>query len=258
MTSTPVGMRCPVCAGEKTKVRSIGDEPSLVQRAPVTAAIIAINVAVFVIGAALDSGVGGTGLSGGLGKLGREGALFGPLVADGEWYRIVTSGFLHSGLLHLGLNMFLIYILGSEIERAVGRARYVCIYGVSLLAGSLGSMLLEPGTPAVGASGAGYGLMAAFAVLAWSRGNKLWETGIGGLILLNVLFTFTAPNIAIGGHLGGFAGGTLVALMFTQLEERRHLLGSSRVPYVALAVALGAVCFVATVLVAQSEYPALV
>ncbi len=254
MTPTPVGMRCPECSRETTKVHRLREEQPMTQRAPVTMAIIAVNVAVFVIGLVLDSRLG---LSGGLGKLQREGALFGPLVADGEWWRIVTSGFLHSGLWHVGLNMFLIYILGSQVEIALGRARYAVIYFGALLAGSLGSMLLSPDSVVVGASGAGFGLMGAYAVVAWTRGFSVWQSGIGGLILLNIAFTFAVPNIAIGGHLGGLIGGALLGFLFAVLDDKRHVFGSSRAPAIAIGVAFGAACFVGTVLVAQAAFPQL-
>lgn len=254
MTPTPVGMRCPECSRQTTKVHRLRDEQPLAQRAPVTVAILAVNVAVFVIGMAIDSQLGLSGL----GKLQREGALYGPLVANGEWWRIVTSGFLHSGLWHVALNMFLIYILGSQVEMALGRTRYAIVYFGALLAGSLGSMLLSPGSVVVGASGAGFGLMGAYAVVAWARGFSVWQSGIGGLILLNIVFTFAVPNIAVGGHLGGLVGGALLGFLFAVLDDERHVFGRSRVPAIAVGMVFGAACFVGTVLVAQAAYPSLV
>jgi membrane associated rhomboid family serine protease len=252
MTTTPVGMRCPECARETTRVVTLRDEPGLARRAPVTAAIIALNVAVFVIGVAIDAG-GGIALRGGFGELQAQGALYGPLVAEGEWWRIVTSGFLHSGLLHVAFNMFLIYVLGSQIEQALGGVRYTVLYFGSLLAGSLGSLLLQPQAAAVGASGAGFGLMGAFAVVGWARGLDVWRSGIGGLILLNIVITFSIPNIAVGGHLGGLIGGALLGALFAVLDDRARVFGDRRWPAVALGVAFGAVCFGGALIAAEAS-----
>src|SRR4051794_4721685 len=125
MTSTSVGMRCPECARQRTKVRTaqtLTDEPV------VTYTLIAINVLVF-LGGAL-SGASATGGSLG-GTLIDDGALSRVAVADGEWYRIVTSGFLHAGLFHVGFNMFALWVLGSLLEPAIGRWRFALIYFVS-------------------------------------------------------------------------------------------------------------------------------
>lgn len=253
MTTTPVGMRCPECAGETTRVHTLRDEPPLARRAPVTTAIIAVNVAIFVLGVAIDSGRG-LGMSGGLGELQARGALFGPAVAAGDWWRIVTSGFLHSGLMHVGFNMFLIYILGTQIEQALGAGRYVLLYFGSLLAGSLGSLLLQPEAAAVGASGAGFGLMGAFAVVAWARGLDVWQSGIGGLILLNIVITFAIPGIAIGGHLGGLVGGTLLGALFALGEDRLRLFGNARWLALVVGGAFCLACFVGALIVAEAEF----
>ncbi len=255
MTSTPVGMRCPECAGETTRVVTLHDEPNLVRRAPVTAALIALNVVVFLLGLAIDAG-DGMALRGGFGELQARGALYGPAVAEGEWWRIVTSGFLHSGVLHVAFNMFLIYILGSQIEQALGGVRYTLLYFGSLLAGSLGSLILQPQAAAVGASGAGFGLMGAFAVVGWARGLDVWRSGIGGLILLNIIITFSIPNIAIGGHLGGLAGGALLGALFAVLDDRARVFGPNRWPAVALSAAFCVACFIGALLAAEASIAA--
>ena len=117
MTPTPVGMRCPECSKERTKVRtisSVGDEPV------VTYVLIAINVLAFLGSAASGGNVGAGGTGGGAIS---NGALFGPSIAiDHEYWRLVTSGFLHAGLLHIGFNMYLLYLLGTQLEPAIGLA----------------------------------------------------------------------------------------------------------------------------------------
>ncbi|MEY2475659.1 MAG: hypothetical protein QOG87_974 [Actinomycetota bacterium] len=163
----------------------------------VTKVLLAINVAVF----ALTTGVP---------DLTNRLALFGPAVDAGQWYRVVTSGFVHAGLLHLALNMLLLYRLGEVLESALGRVRFTAIYFTALLTGSFGALLLSPNVFTVGASGAVYGLLGALAVGMRQRGASVWQSGIGSLLVVNLLFTFLVPGISIGGHLGGLAGGALL------------------------------------------------
>jgi membrane associated rhomboid family serine protease len=245
MTATPVGMRCPECANQRTRartIRSTSDEPTL------TYLLIGLNVLVF-LGGALGgaSATGGGGLGGS--TLLTEGALSRAEVADGEYWRLLTSGFLHAGLFHLLFNMLSLWILGSLLEPAVGRLRFALIYLVSLLCGSFGALLLEPDGLTVGASGAIFGLMAAAAVYARNRGLSLMESGLGIWIVLNLVITFTVPNISIGGHIGGLIGGGLAALVLFDLGDQ------VRLPQQALALicgALGVVAVAGSIVVAGS------
>ena len=129
--------------------------------------LIAINVAAFV--AELAGGAGLGSFSGG-GTLVDDGGLYGPAVADGDWWRIVTAGFLHGGLIHIAFNMFVLFILGTLLEPGIGTPRFLGVYFVSLLAGSVGALLLTPHAITVGASGAIFGLMAATFIVARHRG----------------------------------------------------------------------------------------
>jgi membrane associated rhomboid family serine protease len=216
MHPSPVGMRCPECARERTGARSLPLQRSETPYG--TYALLALNVIVFV--AEVGGGGGAASLEGG-GELIREGGLLGPAIADGgEWYRIVTSGFLHAGPLHLFLNMLVLYILGNLLEPAVGTARLVGVYLVSLLAGSFGALLLDPDQLTVGASGAVYGIMAATFLVARQRGVEQLASQIGLWVVLNLAFTFSVPGISIGGHLGGLAGGALAALVIIAGERR--------------------------------------
>lgn len=184
-----------------------------------TYALLALNVLVFL--AELGGGGAAGSVEGG-GQLIADGGLNGPAIADdGEWYRLVTSGFLHAGPLHLMMNMFVLYILGSLLEPAIGSARLVAIYFVSLLAGSFGALLLDPNELTVGASGAIYGLMSATFVIARRRGIEQVASQIGIWVAINLAFTFSVPGISIGGHLGGLAGGALAALAIAAGERRR-------------------------------------
>jgi membrane associated rhomboid family serine protease len=241
MTSTPVGMRCPECAKQRTKVTSGRSTFDRAGAMPVTWALIAINVAVYLI--EVGTGSGGLNASG---SVVDNFAVYAPAVANGDWYRIVTGGFLHAGLLHIAFNMYFLYILGQLLETSFGPVRFAALYFASLLAGSLGVILLEPNTPAVGASGAVFGLMAAAVVIARGRRLEAIAAQFGILLVINLVITFGARNIAIGAHLGGIAAGVLCGLLI--LAGDREILGSSRVPVeVAAMTVLGIACGVAAV-----------
>ena len=217
MTSTPVGMRCPECARQTTKVRTMrsAEEPVL------TYLLIGINV-IIGLGAFLG---GASATSGGVGssQLLEYGSVSRATIADGEYWRLLTAGFLHAGFLHLAFNMFALYVLGGMLEPAIGRLRFGLIYFVSLLAGSFGALLLEPDAATVGASGAIFGLMGAAVVIMRNRGINPMESGLGLRIGLNLLITFTIPGISIGGHLGGLIGGAVAAFVLFDLGERTRL-----------------------------------
>src|SRR5205085_10525732 len=144
-------MRCPECARDRTSVRSVRSLPS----APsVTMTLIAINVIVFIA----EILTGGQGLNGVSGVVVNKGDLFGPaIVHQHQYWRLVTSGFLHDGLLHIAFNMFFLWIVGPQLETAIGSLNFAVVYFVSLLAGSFGALLFEPNVPTLGASGAVFG-----------------------------------------------------------------------------------------------------
>ena len=206
MVSTPVGVRCPQCGG-RTLMRRPG---FLMARDPyVTYLLIAINVAMLPLTNATAGGMGFG--NGALKPLGNQLALYGPAVAHGEDYRLITAAFVHYGLLHLALNMYALYLIGGVFERYVGSARFLAVYLVSALAGSFGALVVTPQAHTVGASGAIFGLMGALFVFERQRGMALLGGSIGGLIVINLLITFGIPGISIGGHVGGLIGGGLVA-----------------------------------------------
>ncbi len=213
MTTTPVGMRCPECAKQRTKVKRLRDTSTVPQ---VTYALIAINVIVFLAEGKGVFTIGGSAS----GSLITKGALLGSSefpalagqgVAHGQWWRIVTGGFLHENLLHIGFNMWVLYYLGMMLEPALGRVKFATIYAVSLLAGSFGALLVSPHELVVGASGAIFGLMGAAVVEMRARQIPLMASGIGGLILINLVISFSIPGISWGGHIGGLIGGALAA-----------------------------------------------
>ena len=224
-------MRCPECSSQTTRVQrlsTVGGEPRA------TIALIVICVLAYLA-------EGNFGMSGARGALFRDGALFGPLVADGEWWRLITYGFLHAGLLHIGFNMFLLWILGREMEPQLGTPRFVGIYFTCLLAGAFGALLFSPNVPTVGASGAIFGLMGAAAAILYARGVNPFQTDIGMLILFNLVLGFFVSNVSIGGHIGGLVGGIIAGLSVAAAERRgRSWIGWAGIAAVAVASVVGA------------------
>jgi membrane associated rhomboid family serine protease len=209
MTQASVGFHCPECtrgAGQKViTARSL--RPT---RPVVTVTLVAVNL--FIFAAEMLAGGGGTSVTGGWADPASwraEGALFGPLVAAGEWWRPVTAGFLHANLMHVGFNMFLLWQLGHLLEPAVKRIPFAVLYVMSLVGGSFLVLVISPNQVTVGASGAVFGLMGAAFVAMRSRGIDPFQTGVGPLIVLNLVITFIVPGISIGGHIGGLAAGAL-------------------------------------------------
>jgi membrane associated rhomboid family serine protease len=217
MTSTPVGMRCPECAKQKTKVRvGQGAFSPTAGKMPATFALIGINVIVFLI----ELAGGGAGQFSGSGSVIHDAGLRGPDVANGDWWRVISGGFLHAGFLHLLFNMYVLYYAGSILEPGIGTPRFLAIYFVSLVAGSLGALIVDPNSLTVGASGAIFGLMAAVIIVARGRGVEQLAQQFGIFIILNLALTFAIPGISVGGHIGGLIGGALAALVVIFVERR--------------------------------------
>ncbi len=217
MTTTPVGMRCPECARQTTKVRvGQGAFTPTAGKMPATIGLIAINVIVFLI----ELAGGGAGSLNGGGTVIHDAGLRGPEIANGEWWRVISGGFLHAGFLHLLLNMYVLYVAGSILEPGIGTPRFLGIYFVSLIAGSLGALIVDPNTLTVGASGAIFGLMAAVIVVARGRGVEQLATQFGLFVVLNLVLTFSISGISVGGHIGGLIGGAVAALLVIFVEKR--------------------------------------
>lgn len=198
MTVTPVGMRCPECSRQRTRTVNM----RTLSRVPrVTYALIALNAVAFLTEGqfSISSGNGGgTVLAHGM--LDRF-----DIATNHQYYRLVTAAFLHENLLHIGFNMYLLYVLGLMLEHAIGSVRFAAIYATALLAGSFG-VLLSTATFSLGASGAIFGLMGAAVVELRGRGISVMQSGIGGLILINLALSFLVPRVAVGGHIGGLVG----------------------------------------------------
>lgn len=244
MTPTPVGMRCPECASERTKVTRGAVAPSHYD-APATYILIALNVIAYLA----EIAGGGGGLSPGSSSVLINFGLFGPSVAEGEWYRLLTSGFLHASIIHIGFNMFALYFLGRILEPGIGTPRFVALYFASLFAGSFGAILFDPNALTIGASGAVFGIFGATFVIARSRGVDALASSIGIILVLNLAITFGRPEISIGGHLGGLAAGLLCALVIVAGD--RGMLGPRRLPIeLAAMIAIAVLSIVAAITIA--------
>lgn len=180
----------------------------------VTWTIIAICVALFGIDALLSGGsILSGGLFGGVGPVGEGQLLNGVLVASGEWWRIITSTFVHLGLIHLGFNMYVLYLYGPVVERMYGSLEYALIYLLCGAGGSVLTILWDPTQFAAGASGAIFGIIGLlFAVsrrhhAVLGREARSMMAGIGTYLVFLLVFTFVMPRISWTGHLGGLVVG---------------------------------------------------
>lgn len=264
MTQASVGFHCPECSRQGGQRVYTARTLRAATGGPVVAQVlIGINVLVFLLGFGQSSGGGLSSSSSryivDYGLIGSgavrhvvDNRIVNELigVAHGEWWRLLTGGFLHANLIHIGFNMFALWVLGSQLEGAIGRVRFGIVYFASLLAGSLGVMLLSPDTPTVGASGAIFGLFGVALAAQRSQGIDIWQSGLGGVLVINLAFTFMFSNqISVGGHLGGLAGGYLCGVIVYELGPRLR----DRFTPMALCSGLGLVCFVAAVLVARAS-----
>ena len=231
MTPTSVGMRCPECAGERTKVRRLhgrGAGRTFARPAnpydprtwSITQMLVVVNVIAFLweVADGLQLGGGGNG-----GWVFVNGVLFGPLMSGGshEYWRLLTSGFLHASLIHIGFNMFSLWFVGRSLEPAIGRSYFAAIYFTSLLAGSFGALWFTPDVPTLGASGAIFGIFGALIMVARARRIPLWQSGLLPILLFNFVYTLTIANVSVGGHLFGCLSGFATGWLVTEYGEKR-------------------------------------
>ena len=233
MNTASVGFHCPECTATKSQRVIVGP---VVFTPVLTTVLVAFNVAVWFV-STLE---GNSFLF--------DYALWGPIVADGEWYRIVTSGFLHDGIFHLGFNGFALWIMGRSLEQFLGRLRFLVLYFVSLLGGSVGVLLLEPNALAVGASGAIFGMFGAMAIVQRSIGMSVWASGLGPILAFNLFLTFAVSKISVGGHVGGLVAGGVIGLIYVSLKRARKPDSAA----VGAAVAFGALLVVLSLMLASN------
>jgi membrane associated rhomboid family serine protease len=250
MHQASVGFHCPECTSRgKQKVYTARTLQSMNQPV-VTITLIALNGLVYL--ASMSQGVNQFAIDYGLignaavlnsGHVGLVG------VAQGEWWRLITGGFLHANLIHIAFNMFALWVLGSQLEPALGRLRFGVVYFVSLLAGSLGVMLVSPDVVTVGASGAIFGLFGVAVAAQRSQGINIWQSGVGMILVINLALTFGVSGISIGGHIGGLIGGYLCGVILYNLGPN---IKDRTIP-VLMCCGLGLVCFVSAIAVAHAH-----
>lgn len=223
MTSASVGFHCPECT--KSGAQKVFRPGDLVVKPTLVYAIIGLCVVAYL-------GQVGTGQGNwASGSVTDEGLLWGPLVREGEYWRIITSGFLHGGLFHLGVNMYALYAFGPAIQQAVGLARAGLIYAGGLFGGSAAVLLFNWGQPTLGASGAVLGLAGGLTGIMWARGANITQTPLFRVMLFNLALPIFVPIISFWGHFGGVAGGFAVgAAMATIDKNRRSSIGPADVP----------------------------
>ena len=238
MTFGPVGIRCPDHSGKAQGARRVVQNVQRrTSRNPglVTTSLIAINVGIYLLQLA-----GGASVNADSGWIFEHGALFGPYVAQGDWYRLLSAAFLHYGPIHLGMNMLALWWIGRPLEDWLGPVRYILLYLVAGLAGSAGALIANPTGVTVGASGAIFGILGAAIVLERQQTYVLGGSAIT-LLVVNLAFTFAVPGISIGGHLGGLAGGALAILALSQFGKRSAVHSRFDLASIASLLAIGVV-----------------
>jgi len=254
MRPASVGFQCPSCvkegsASQRPVKAAYGGRARA--KPEVTYALLGLNVLFFLltVGNGAAVGFGGGGLSELFQKLALRpcelalpggGTCFGGVAGEDEYYRLLTSMFLHFGVIHLALNMYCLFLVGPALERALGRLRFAGLYLLSGLGGSALSYALGPTNEiAAGASGAVFGLFAGYYVLERKRGSDVSQIAV--TIGINLVFGFAVPNIDWRGHLGGLIAGALVTFALVHAPEgtqrwRFQALGSVAVALIVLAV----------------------
>ncbi|WP_329300665.1 rhomboid family intramembrane serine protease [Streptomyces sp. NBC_00659] len=243
MVSASVGFQCPDCVrgGSGTGHAPAANQPRTLAGGTVAAdprlvtkVLIGLNLALYLVQAAVgDAFTNSFDL---FGRAWLSGEVQG--VAEGQWYRMVTSMFLHGGVMHILFNMVSLWWIGGPLEAALGRARYITLYFVSGLAGSaLSYLLASPQQPSLGASGAIFGLFGATAVLM--RRLNYDMRPVIALLVINLIFTFGWSNIAWQAHIGGLIGGVVVGYAMVHAPSKRRNLvqyGVSALMLVAVVV----------------------
>ncbi|QLY31074.1 rhomboid family intramembrane serine protease [Nocardia huaxiensis] len=254
LTPAAVGQQCVECVrqgrNETRQVRNVGGAVASNHPQPyVTYGLIALNLIVFAITAvqartAMDMNSRNS-------ELFYDWVLVPVAVGEGEWWRVLGSGFLHYGLIHVAVNMFALYVLGPYAEIALGRGRFVAVYFASLLGGSAAiTALSEPLSASAGASGAIFGLFGAVAVIMLRTKQNM--TQILVLLVINLIITFSVPNISIWAHLGGLLAGTVATAGILYLPRWLH----AGTPKAAALIGWGAVAAVVVIALAVTVFGA--
>jgi membrane associated rhomboid family serine protease len=236
----PVGQKCPECARPTGRhrvvnARAITRGPSF-ETSPVVFSLIAINVAIFLIGLTsrhlqnqlvLDFGA------------------YTPAIQAGEWWRAITAAFLHGGFLHILFNMYFLYLFGPRLEQQIGSVSFAGIYLASAAGGSLATYAFGPANSlSIGASGALFGLFGAWMYAAFrqrgSAAGRAMFNQLGLILLINMALPLYLPEIDWRAHLGGLATGIVIAFLWEQLAsgKRNARALRSAISFVVFAAAM--------------------
>lgn len=215
-----VGFHCPDCLAEgRASVRQPSVRRTALARSRVqpvvTYGLIALNVVMYLVTVVQSGSVNRNQFSGLFDRF----AMWGPLVEQGEIWRMGTATFLHYGLTHVAVNMISLFIIGREIEQALGKGRYLLVYLVAGLGGSLAVLLFTPNAVVAGASGSVFGLLGAAGVLMIR--NKANLQPLIGILVLNAVISFL-PGISLAAHVGGLLVGAALTFLLLQLAPARR------------------------------------
>ncbi|MGI9597757.1 MAG: rhomboid family intramembrane serine protease [Acidimicrobiales bacterium] len=207
MSQASIGHHCPECLSQgNQQVYTPRNMPG--RGLTIVVALMAVNAVAFLAQLGTQDEVTNRGL------------LWGPGVANGEWYRVITSAFLHGSLLHIGFNMYALWLLGNTLEEGIGKLRFSIVYLAGLLGGSFAVLAFDFGSPTLGASGAVLGLAGALAAVLWSRGISLTQTSLGFILALNLALPLLVGGISFWGHLGGIFAGFAAGWLLSWLPGR--------------------------------------
>ncbi|WP_291314490.1 rhomboid family intramembrane serine protease [Corynebacterium sp. UBA2622] len=203
----------------------------LFSHTPATAVVCVACLAVFVVSALQARSLGNTI---GHSRLGADMVLYGPFAASEPlgWTRALTAGFAHLDVTHISVNLLMLALVGTEVERFVGTGPFALAYAGGLLGSSAAVLTMNFTTPTVGASGALYMLMALLAAIAYRRHTDLRAPF--AFVALNLLYSVITPQVSLWGHVGGLLTGMVVAWPLTHPDTRIRWAGA------ALGVGLGA------------------
>ena len=242
-----VGQKCPECAQPAPGARVVHARQTIgrssYQTSPVSFAIIGITVAIFVAGY----------ISPAIGQwLFINLVQVNILITDGQWYRIFTAALLHGGFLHIGFNMYALYLFGPRLEQQVGGPAFASLYVATAGAGGLAAYAIDPLArfPLLGASGAIFGLFGAWMFVAWKMrktpGGRSMFNQLGVLLVINMALPFMVPNISWQAHLGGFGAGVLIAWLWSTFAVGKP---NARVIRTVIAIAIGIAAVAITIAV---------
>jgi membrane associated rhomboid family serine protease len=195
----------------------------------VTSALIGISAVAFV--GQMGMGIGQSAV--------RFGMMPSAIALGGEWFRLLTAAFLHGGVIHIAFNMYILWLIGQQLERVLGHSRFLALYLVSAIGGSVASYAFSPfHTVSVGASGAVFGLMGALVVTG--RRLRFDVSQMLVLIGLNTIIGFVVPGIDWRAHMGGLATGAIIAAVYARAPRR----GRSAWQWTGVAIVLVAALMV--------------